>query len=170
MLRSYALWIGVMLCLLAGCDPGEPTYKVDLRVHETPSVQQEDHSITYAYLPQYSHTISYQKHHQLVAYLRQKTGLNIRQIFPDTFDGHLEMVGQGKIDLSFANPVHVTSRWRIVTAQRPLRESSKKREGLDIKDRSSAAQTIPTSTVWKIAGGNDGLLWTLGRAEDICFR
>ncbi len=103
-MRLHTVWIGVALCMLAGCDPGEPTYKVDLSVRESPRIQQVDHSITYAYLPQYSHSVSYQKHHRLVEYLRRKTGLNIRQIFPDTFDGHMKMVGQGKIDLSFANP------------------------------------------------------------------
>ena len=103
-MRPYTLWIGMVLCALAGCDPGEPAYKVDLTVRETVRIGQEAHSVAYAYLPQYSHSISHQKHHRLVAYLRRETGLNIRQSFPDTFDGHLEMVGQGKIDLSFTNP------------------------------------------------------------------
>jgi phosphonate transport system substrate-binding protein len=39
-----------------------------------------------------------------VEYLREKTGLNIRQIFPNSFDEHLAMVGQGKIDISYSNP------------------------------------------------------------------
>jgi phosphonate transport system substrate-binding protein len=103
-LKPHFLWVGIALCLLAACDGGEPALKVDLSVRETPRVQQDADSITYAYLPQYSHTVSYQKHRRLVDYLRENTGLNIRQIFPDTFDGHLEMAGQGKIDLSFTNP------------------------------------------------------------------
>ena len=96
--------MGIVLCLLAGCDAGEPALEVDLSVRETPRVQQETNSITYAYLPQYAHTVSYAKHRRLVNYLRENTGLNIRQIFPDTFDSHLKMAGQGKIDLSFTNP------------------------------------------------------------------
>jgi phosphonate transport system substrate-binding protein len=36
--------------------------------------------------------------------LRKETGLNIKQIFPDTFDQHMTMVGQGKIDISYSNP------------------------------------------------------------------
>ncbi|MBI9083483.1 MAG: phosphate/phosphite/phosphonate ABC transporter substrate-binding protein [Desulfobacterales bacterium] len=95
----------MVLCVLAvGCDSSEPAYKVDLSQRETPRIQQETQSITYAYLPQYSHSVSYQKHHRLVDYLARTTGLKIRQIFPDTFDGHMKMVGQGKIDLSFTNP------------------------------------------------------------------
>jgi phosphonate transport system substrate-binding protein len=61
-------------------------------------------SITYAYLPQYAHTVSYQKHRRLVTYLAETAGLNIRQVFPDTFDAHLKMAAQGEIDLSFTNP------------------------------------------------------------------
>ena len=30
--------------------------------------------------------------------------MNIKQVFPDTFDEHMRMVGQGKIDISFSNP------------------------------------------------------------------
>ena len=103
-MRPHTLWIGIVLCVLAGCDVGEPAFKVDLSARETPRVLQEAHIVTYAYLPQYSHSVSFQKHHRLVEYLRRETGLNIRQIFPDTFDGHMKMVGQGKIDLSFTNP------------------------------------------------------------------
>ncbi len=61
-------------------------------------------AITYAYLPQYSHTESFQRHNRLVEYLSEQTGLPIRQVFPDTFDNYLSMFGQGKIDISFSNP------------------------------------------------------------------
>ncbi len=61
--------------------------------------------ITYAYLPQYSHAMSYRRHYPLLEYLRKETGLKIKQIFPDTFDEHMRMVGQGKIDISFSNPL-----------------------------------------------------------------
>jgi phosphonate transport system substrate-binding protein len=39
-----------------------------------------------------------------LAYLRRATGLNIRQIFPDTFSEHIKMVERGEIDISFTNP------------------------------------------------------------------
>jgi phosphonate transport system substrate-binding protein len=61
-------------------------------------------AITYAYLPQYSHTISYQRHRQLLEYLRKTTGLPLRQIFPDTFEEHVKMVERGEIDISYSNP------------------------------------------------------------------
>jgi phosphonate transport system substrate-binding protein len=87
-----------------GCSQEETPLKVDLNKKEAISLKEETDVITYAYLPQYSHTISYQRHHLLVSFLRKKTGLNIKQIFPDTFDQHMKMVGQGKIDISFSNP------------------------------------------------------------------
>jgi phosphonate transport system substrate-binding protein len=40
-----------------------------------------------------------------VEYLKEETGLPIKQIFPDTFDEHMKMVGQEKIDIPFSNPV-----------------------------------------------------------------
>lgn len=61
-------------------------------------------AITYAYLPQYSHTESFQRHQRLVEYLVEETGLPIRQVFPDTFAHHISMFSQGKIDISFSNP------------------------------------------------------------------
>jgi phosphonate transport system substrate-binding protein len=101
------LWIAVAFCFLAlpGCEQEERGLKIDLSKKERVSIQTETDIITYAYLPQYSHTVSYQRHHLLVEYLRQETGLNIKQIFPDTFDGHMNMVGQGKIDISYSNPL-----------------------------------------------------------------
>jgi phosphonate transport system substrate-binding protein len=90
--------------LFQGCDREEAAKKVDLTKKEPLSVRQEENVVTYAYLPQYSHTVSYQRHHPLVEFLSQETGLNIKQIFPDTFDEHMKMVGQGKIDISYSNP------------------------------------------------------------------
>jgi phosphonate transport system substrate-binding protein len=100
------LWLCIFLCLfwLLGCGQEEPARRIDLSKKEHVSIPEEEDVITYAYLPQYSHTVSYQRHHQLVEFLRQQTGLNIRQIFPDTFDEHMNMVGQGKIDISYSNP------------------------------------------------------------------
>jgi phosphonate transport system substrate-binding protein len=90
--------------LTIGCSQEEPATKIDLSKKEQIGQREEANVITYAYLPQYSHTVSYQRHHLLVEYLRKETGLNIRQIFPETFDKHMKMVGQGKIDISYSNP------------------------------------------------------------------
>ena len=96
----------ILICLFVsvGCSEDEPTIKVDLSKKEQVSLKEDADIITYAYLPQYSHTVSYQRHHLLIEFLRKETGLNIKQIFPDTFDQHMTMVGQGKIDISYSNP------------------------------------------------------------------
>ena len=39
-----------------------------------------------------------------IEYLRRETGLSIRQVFPDSFDDFIRRTGEGKIDISFANP------------------------------------------------------------------
>ncbi|MBF0482148.1 MAG: phosphate/phosphite/phosphonate ABC transporter substrate-binding protein [Desulfovibrionaceae bacterium] len=66
--------------------------------------QEKSGEITYAYLPQYSHRVSLERQRQLVEYLSRAVGLRIRQVFPGTFDEHIKLVGQGMIDISFANP------------------------------------------------------------------
>jgi len=101
----FAATLLVLLILLVGCGDDEPAVKVDLSRTEQVTFTQEPDQITYAYLPQYSHTVSYSRHHGLINYLRKKTGLNIRQIFPDTFDQHMKMVGNRQIDISFSNPL-----------------------------------------------------------------
>jgi phosphonate transport system substrate-binding protein len=97
----------VLCCLglgLWGCGEDEPQKRVDLtKVQELPLAKPED-AITYAYLPQYAHTVSYQRHHLVMDYLAKTTGLQIRQVFPDTFDEHMNMVGRGLIDITFSNP------------------------------------------------------------------
>lgn len=102
-----------MLCLLAtvavcfllyACSDGEDVVRVDLDNREEISLRDDAPSITYAYLPQYSHRVSYERHHLLVEYLNKATGLNIRQIFPDTFTEHMIMIGEGRADISFVNP------------------------------------------------------------------
>ncbi len=100
------LWIVLLsLLLFHGCgNQDESVIKVDLDIKEQVIFEEETDVINYAYLPQYSHTISYTRHHAIIKYLRKQTGLNIRQIFPDTFDQHMKMVGQKKIDISFSNP------------------------------------------------------------------
>lgn len=100
----YPLLYLLCIWLLIGCGENESAIKVDLDVREQVIFEEEADVIHYAYLPQYSHTISYTRHHDLIEYLRKETGLNIKQIFPDTFDQHMTMIGQGKIDISYSNP------------------------------------------------------------------
>ncbi len=99
--------LAVLFALLCcqGCGEDEPVYHVDLTKLTDPVVQQPAPALTYAYLPQYSHTVSYERQRLLVAYLTQTTGIPIRQIFPDTFDEHLNMFRRGEIDISFSNPL-----------------------------------------------------------------
>jgi len=101
---SVVLLSMVMIMGLAGCGEDEPVVLIDLSKREVLTAPQRQEAITYAYLPQYSHTISFQRHRALLQYLRQVTGLPLRQIFPDTFDEHIAMVERGEIDISFSNP------------------------------------------------------------------
>ena len=87
-----------------GCGEDDAAIKVDLTIREQVLLEKDPFVITYAYLPQYSHTVSHIRHHSLIQYLKKETGLNIKQVFPDTFDQHMKMVGQKKIDISFSNP------------------------------------------------------------------
>ncbi|MCP4339127.1 MAG: phosphate/phosphite/phosphonate ABC transporter substrate-binding protein [Desulfobulbaceae bacterium] len=89
---------------LISCRENEKPVKVSLNKRQEITFRQQAPAITYAYLPQYSNTESFQRHHRLVEYLSEQTGLPIRQVFPDTFDNYISMVGQGKIDISFSNP------------------------------------------------------------------
>ncbi|MBU1566112.1 MAG: phosphate/phosphite/phosphonate ABC transporter substrate-binding protein [Proteobacteria bacterium] len=99
------------LCLLlfAGCSDGEQVVSVDYTKVKHLPPPKPPKAITYAYLPQYSHTISFERHKLLLTYLRQKTGLEFRQIFPDTFSEHIQMVESGGIDISFTNPFVYTT-------------------------------------------------------------
>jgi len=100
--------VALMLCLvvfgLYGCVDDEPPVHVDLSKREKVLALMPVEAVTYAYLPQYSHTISFQRHRKLLEYLRRTTGLPLRQIFPDTFDEHIKMVERGEIDISYSNP------------------------------------------------------------------
>jgi phosphonate transport system substrate-binding protein len=89
---------------LSGCGDDEPVKKIDLSQREEVSVYRPEEAITYAYLPQYAHTVSYERHHLVVDYLSRTTGMAFRQVFPDTFDEHMHMVGRGLIDITFSNP------------------------------------------------------------------
>jgi phosphonate transport system substrate-binding protein len=99
-------WALVFLLLVSSsCSRDDAPRPVDFSLREdiAPQVGDADR-LTYAYLPQFAHTVSFQRHHRLVQYLRETTGLDVVQIFPDTFDEHMRMVGQGQIDISFSNP------------------------------------------------------------------
>jgi len=102
-------WIRMLVLLLgclavAGCGDSEPANKIDLSEREEVFPFKPDDAITYAYLPQYAHTVSYERHHLVMEYLARTTGLTMRQVFPDTFDEHMNMVGRGLIDITFSNP------------------------------------------------------------------
>ncbi len=106
------LAVAVQLILMAiwmmptACSRDESAIPVDLSVREDVAIPNvAEQALTYAYLPQFSHTVSFQRHHLLIRYLEKQTGLRIRQVFPDTFDEHMRMVGQGSIDISFSNPL-----------------------------------------------------------------
>ncbi len=95
----------LMTCFtLFSCREREEPVDVSLDKRQEITFRPRLPAITYAYLPQYSHTESFQRHNRLVEYLAEQTGLPIRQVFPDTFDNYLSMFGQGKIDISFSNP------------------------------------------------------------------
>lgn len=100
MVLMMAAW-----ALLAGCGDSEKPVRVDLDNTRVITLKKEQQGLTYAYLPQYSHRESFVRHNPLVRYLEKKIGLPVRQVFPDTFDQHMTMMGQGKIDISFSNPV-----------------------------------------------------------------
>mgnify|MGYP006275715033 FL=1 len=91
--------------LLQACDQGSEPIQVDLDKRVDIKAERELESLTYAYLPQYSHKTSYIRHHPIVEYLYQTTGIPIRQVFPDTFAEHVQMVGRDEIDISFSNPL-----------------------------------------------------------------
>jgi phosphonate transport system substrate-binding protein len=113
-MKSIFLSLLAFACLLTtACDPQETPLAVDLSKREPLRVVEDPEALSYACLPQYAHKVSHQRHHLLVAHLQRRTGLKIRQVFPDTFDKHLEMVAQGQIDISYSNPF-----FYIIIAQR----------------------------------------------------
>lgn len=103
-LPAVLLLIGIALYFF-GSPPEEKVVRVDMSVREELRVPEPEPAITYAYLPQYSHKVSYQRHSRLIEYLSNRTGLTIRQVFPDTFEEHRRMVESGEIDISFSNPM-----------------------------------------------------------------
>jgi phosphonate transport system substrate-binding protein len=118
----------IALLLVGACGEEEPVKKIDLSEREEVTVYRPDNAITYAYLPQYTHTVSYQRHHLVIDYLAKTTGLTIRQVFPDTFDEHMHMVGRGLIDLTFSNPfiyVKIADRYGARAFARIVEEEGK---------------------------------------------
>lgn len=103
-LPAVLLLVGVAFYFF-GSAPEEKVVRVDMSVREEIRVPEPEPAITYAYLPQYSHRVSYQRHNRLIEYLSRATGLSIRQVFPDTFEEHRRMVESGEIDISFSNPM-----------------------------------------------------------------
>jgi len=96
------------------CRESEEPVNVSLDKRHEITFRPQLPAITYSYLPQYSHTESFQRHNRLVEYLSEQTELPMRQVFPDTFDNYITMFGQGKIDISFSNPfiyVKLASRY-----------------------------------------------------------
>ncbi len=96
-----ALFLGA----LGGCDRDEEVVRVDMNKRTDIHLPQQRPALTYAYLPQYSHSVSYRRHNPLIQYLSKETGFSIRQVFPNTFEEHLRMVKNGQIDISFSNPM-----------------------------------------------------------------
>lgn len=120
-----------MVCIalsLSSCRDREERVKVSLNKRQDIAFRQQQPAITYACLPQYAHTESFQRHHLLVEYLAEETGLAIRQVFPETFDDHIKMFGQGKIDISFSNPfvyVRLANRFGAKAMARIIEEDGR---------------------------------------------
>jgi phosphonate transport system substrate-binding protein len=133
-MEHMAKWRIVILLLLAflflgGCGEEDSVKKIDLSQREEVTLYRPENAITYAYLPQYTHTVSYKRHHLVIDYLTNATGLTIRQVFPDTFDEHMHMVGRGLIDLTFSNPfiyVKIADRHGARAFARIVEEQGKK--------------------------------------------
>ena len=73
----YLLFLIVLCIGCSACTGDEPAQKIDLSKREAVEVRDADDAITYAYLPQYSHSVSYLRHNLLVEYLKKETGYNI---------------------------------------------------------------------------------------------
>ena len=102
--KKVFLLLLITCFVLFSCREKEEPVKVSLDKRQEITFRPQLPAITYAYLPQYSHTESFQRHNRLVEYLAEQTGLAMRQVFPDSFDNYINMFGQGKIDISFSNP------------------------------------------------------------------
>jgi len=124
-----SLWVlFCVVCFLLACNQEDASKEIDLTERRQILSRTELDSLTYAYLPQYSHRVSFSRHHLIVEYLSEKTGLPIRQVFPDTFAEHVEMVGEGSIDISFSNPlvyVKIADRFQARAFARIVEENGR---------------------------------------------
>lgn len=125
MAKKLLIFTLLIIFAFVGCGEREKRQakRVDLDKREKLPVKGEESVITYAYLPQYAHEESYKRHHYLIEYLKQETGLNIKQIFPRDFDEHIAMVGSGAIDISYSNPfvyAKIAQRYRALAFARVL--------------------------------------------------
>lgn len=93
-----------LLPVLTACGQGEEAAPVDLARRQVLTPDAPETGVTYAYLPQYSHSESFRRHRGIVRRLTRATGLPFRQVFPATFDEHVDMVARGELDISFSNP------------------------------------------------------------------
>ena len=126
--RLSPLFMLLAAFFLFACGEGEEAIKVSLDKRQEIAFRPQLPAITYAYLPQYSHTESFQRHHRLVEYLAEQTGLPMRQVFPDTFADHISMFGRGQIDISFSNPfiyVKLASRFGAKAMARIIEEDGR---------------------------------------------
>lgn len=94
----------LVFLVLPGCDDREKPIEVDLTKREDVGYDENPSAITYAYLPQYFHRVSFERHNPIIQHLKRETGLPIRQVYPDSFDDFIKMFSEGKIDISFSNP------------------------------------------------------------------
>lgn len=99
------------------CGEDEQAVRVDLARREPLDISGPPAELTYAYLPQYSHAVSYRRHHLLVSRLQRDTDMSVRQLFPDSFDEHMDLVAQGGLDISYANPVMIVKMIDALGAQ-----------------------------------------------------
>lgn len=131
---------------LAGCEDSEPAKHIDLSKREEVVLRPRQKEVTYSYTPQYSHSLSYQRHHLLVEYLSEATGLTMRQVFPDTFDEHMNMVARGQIDISFSNPfvyVKIAQKNGAAAFARVVEESGKNFRGqIIVRQGNEAIKTL----------------------------
>ncbi len=101
---TFSVFIA-LLFISSGCSQEKPVYVDFSKKSNLAPIKSQKKTIKYAYLPQYSHTVSYQRHNPIIEYLNRETGLAIEQVFPETFNEHILMLGEGKIDISYSNPV-----------------------------------------------------------------
>ena len=73
---AILLFIVVTFTLMS-CRDSEKPVAISLDKRQEITFRPQIPAITYAYLPQYSHTESFQRHNRLVEYLAEETGLPV---------------------------------------------------------------------------------------------